>query len=123
MSTAASFWIRSNESARTVLNAMELVGSSIPKPEDIRLVAASNFRILRVQLQIWPRPHGKSDCRRDGRIRNCFRREAFQKRPAVDAWNSSIFSDQPFPSKSFLMQSQNKATHMQKMRDDLHENL
>ena len=123
MSTAASFWIRSNDSVRTVLNAMELVGSSIPKPEDIRHAAASNFRILRVQF------HLAAPARQE---RLLPRRPYSELLPAggfpkndraVDAWNFSIFPDQFFLSKSFLMQSQNKATHMQKMRDDLHENL
>jgi hypothetical protein len=87
-----------------VLNAQQRVGahgferdgiafrSSIPKPEDIGHAAASNFRILRVQLQIWPRLHGKSDRRRDGRIRNCFRREAFQGRECCASlcWKARI---------------------------------
>jgi hypothetical protein len=82
-----------------VLNAMEL-------PSEVRsrnrktsaTLPRDTIRILRVQFQIWPRLHDKSGRRRDGRIRNCFRREAFQGReglrePLLEGADSAPASD------------------------------
>ena len=43
---------------------------------DMQIGVLSKFRILRVQLKIWPRLLGKSDRLPDGCIRNCFREES-----------------------------------------------